>query len=120
MSPSAAKCACVRSLLGNATESLDTRCAGAYLFLTCTFVPIWYNAAMNKLLDEAIKKVRTLPDAEQDAAAETILALTEAAKPRRRLTPEQAEEVHRAMAEADRGEFASDEEMTAFFAKCGL
>jgi predicted transcriptional regulator len=37
-----------------------------------------------------------------------------------RLTPEQIEEVKLAIAEADRGEFATDEEMAELWKKCGL
>jgi predicted transcriptional regulator len=37
-----------------------------------------------------------------------------------RLTPEQLEEVRLAIAEADRGEFVSDQEMADFWKKCGL
>jgi len=39
---------------------------------------------------------------------------------RYRLTPEQIEEVKLAIAEADRGEFATDEEMAELWKKFGL
>jgi predicted transcriptional regulator len=37
-----------------------------------------------------------------------------------RLTPEQVDDVRLAVAEADRGDFATDEEMAALWKKCGL
>jgi hypothetical protein len=37
-----------------------------------------------------------------------------------RLTPEQADDVRLAVAEADRGDFATDEELAVLWKKCGL
>lgn len=75
---------------------------------------------MTKLLEKAIAEVRKLPEADQDMAAEMLLSLARRDEPRYRLTPEQVEEVKLAMAEAERGEFATDEEMAALWKKCGL
>jgi predicted transcriptional regulator len=38
----------------------------------------------------------------------------------RRLSPEQVDDVRLAVAEADRGDFATEEKMAAFWKKCGL
>jgi hypothetical protein len=75
---------------------------------------------MTKLLESGIDAVRDLPDDQQNRAGELLLSLAEQTKQRIRLTPEQAEDVRAAIAEADRGEFASDEEMAALWKKCGL
>jgi hypothetical protein len=75
---------------------------------------------MTKLLENGIDVVRDLPVDEQNRAGELLLSLADQAKRRGRLTPEQIEDVRLAIAEADRGDFASDEEMAALWKKCGL
>lgn len=73
---------------------------------------------MTKLFDKGIEAVRGLPADRQDMAGELLLSLAQA-EPRYRLTPEQIADVKLAMAEADRGEFASDQEMAATWQKFG-
>jgi hypothetical protein len=74
---------------------------------------------MTKLLDQGIEAVRSLPEERQDVAGELLLAL--AGKRRSgSLSLEQIEDVKLALAEAERGEFASDAEMAAVWKKCGL
>lgn len=73
---------------------------------------------MTKLFDKGIEAVRGLPTDRQDMAGELLLSLAQA-EPLYRLTPEQIADVKLAMAEADRGEFASDQEMTATWQKFG-
>lgn len=75
---------------------------------------------MTKLLENGIDAVRDLPTDQQNLAGELLLSLAEQSKRRPRLTPEQADDVRHAIAEADRGDFSSDEEMAAFWKKCGL
>lgn len=70
---------------------------------------------MTKLLDEAIQKIRALPEAEQDEAAEMLLALASKLAEPICLDDETRDAVREGQAQARRGEFASDEEMTAFF-----
>jgi hypothetical protein len=70
---------------------------------------------MSKLLEDAIKKVRELPESDQDEAAELLLSVAS-----RRAEPVQLDEETRAAVregqeQARRGEFASDEVMAAFF-----
>jgi hypothetical protein len=65
---------------------------------------------MTKLLEKGIEAVRALPADRQDLAGELLLSLA-AGAPEYRLTLEQLEDVKLAMVEADRGEFASDQEM---------
>ena len=75
---------------------------------------------MTKLLENGIDAVRDLPPDQQNLAGELLLSLAEQSKRRPRLTPEQVDDVRLAVAEADRGDFATEEEMTAFWKKCGL
>jgi predicted transcriptional regulator len=75
---------------------------------------------MTKLLEQGIEAVRRLPDERQDMAGELLLAIAEEDGVRYRLTPEQIEEVKLSIAEADRGEFVSDEEMAELWKKFGL
>ena len=82
--------------------------------------PLRYIAGMTKLLENGIDAVRDLTANQQNLAGELLLSLAEQSKRRPRLTPEQIEDVRLAVAEADRGDFATEEEMAAFWKKCGL
>jgi hypothetical protein len=76
---------------------------------------------MTKLLDEALEAVRRLPSRDQDDIAYAILQLTGLAPPVRVvLSPEERDAVARSKAAADRGEFATDEQVRAVWAKHGL
>jgi hypothetical protein len=76
---------------------------------------------MTKLLDEALEAVRRLPSRDQDDIACAILQLTGLAPPVRVvLSPEERDAVARSKAAADRGEFATDEQVRAVWAKHGL
>ncbi len=82
--------------------------------------PLCYIAGMTKLLENGIDAVRDLPADQQNLAGELLLSLAEQSRRRPQLTPEQADDVRLAVAEADRGDFASEDEMAAFWKKCGL
>jgi hypothetical protein len=75
---------------------------------------------MTKLLENGIDAVRDLPPEQQNRAGELLLSLANQARRGVRLTPEQIDDVRLAIAEADQGDFASDEEMAALWKKCGL
>jgi hypothetical protein len=75
---------------------------------------------MTKLLDRGIEAVSKLPPDQQDLAGELLLELAKARPREYVLTPEQVEDVKKAIEEADRGEFASDEEVEAVWRKFGL
>jgi hypothetical protein len=72
------------------------------------------DAAMNKRLDEALTKVKALSEDEQREAAEILLQYVEAREAGTWLTREQIAEVETALKEDD---YASEEEVEAFFAK---
>jgi hypothetical protein len=71
---------------------------------------------MTKLLEEAVEEVRTLPEDEQDRAAQALIAF---ARERAdfRFDAEQIAGIHHAMGQADRGEFASDAAVREIFGR---
>jgi hypothetical protein len=75
---------------------------------------------VTKLLENGIDAARDLPADQQNLAGELLLSLAEQSKRRLRLTPEQIDDVRLAVAEADHDDFATEEEMAAFWEKCGL
>ena len=75
---------------------------------------------MNKLLEDAIAKLQTLPFDEQEQAARMLLAYVGDEDPMYPLTPEDRVDLQEADAEFQRGEFAADAEVRAMWAKHGL
>jgi hypothetical protein len=75
---------------------------------------------MTKLLDHALESVRSLPPSEQDEIARVILQLTGADQPAVPLSPDERDAIARSKAAAARGEFATDEQVQAVWAKHGL
>jgi hypothetical protein len=80
-----------------------------------------YIVAMTKLLDEAVDAVRRLPSDDQDDIARAMMQLagSDLHAPVV-LSPEEREAIARSKAAADRGEFATDEQVRAVWAKHGL
>ncbi|WP_346659819.1 hypothetical protein [Bradyrhizobium sp. 200] len=80
-----------------------------------------YIAAMTKLLDEAVEAVRRLPSADQDDIALAIMRLA-GSDPTAPvvLSSDEREAIARSKAAAQRGEFATDEQVRAVWAKHGL
>jgi hypothetical protein len=68
-----------------------------------------YIPHMTKLLEQAIAKVRTLPDDEQDALALAMLSMTEADAAAVPLDDETRAAIREGLAQAERGEFVPDE-----------
>lgn len=77
-------------------------------------------STMSKLLEDAIKRVRQLPESDQDEAAEMLLSVASRRSEPIHLDDETRAAVREGMAAARRGEFASDEEMAAFFKRYGV
>jgi hypothetical protein len=69
---------------------------------------------MNKRLDEAITRLRELPDEQQQEAAELLLGFLDDDEKDIELTPEQIGEIEAALAD---DKVATDEEVEAFFAR---
>ena len=74
---------------------------------------------MTRLLDEAMATVSTLPEHIQDDVARVMLQLAGVEQPPYILTPEEEADLDAAIAEAERGEFATDEEIRTIRAKHG-
>ena len=75
---------------------------------------------MTKLLDQALEAVRLLPPDDQDEIARVIMRLTNsdqaASIP---LSPDERQAITRSKAAAERGEFATDEQVRAVWGKHG-
>jgi hypothetical protein len=74
---------------------------------------------ITKLLEQGIQPARKLSGERQDLAGELLLTLA-ASEPRYSLTREQIEDLKLSIEEADRGQFATDEEMAETWKKFGL
>jgi hypothetical protein len=77
------------------------------------------NLIMTKLLEQGIQAARELPGERQDLAGELLLTLA-ASVPQYSLTSEQIEDLKLSIEEADRGQFATDQEMAETWKKFGL
>jgi predicted transcriptional regulator len=75
---------------------------------------------MTKLLDQALEAARNLPPNAQDDIAHVVLRLAGADdEPSVPLTPEEQAAIAASKAAAARGEFATDEQVWAVWAKHG-
>jgi hypothetical protein len=75
---------------------------------------------MTKLLDQAIEAVRVLPPEEQDDIARLLLQLMRDDAEPVVLSRDERAAISRSKGAAARGEFASDEQVRATWAKHGL
>ena len=75
---------------------------------------------MTKSLEEAVAKVRELPEADQDEAAEMLLSVAARKAGPVALDEETRAAIREGREQARRGEFASDEDMAAFFKRHGV
>ena len=75
---------------------------------------------MTKVLEDAIEKVRQLPEDRQAYVAELLEQIAAAGSDPYIIPDEHRAAVLQGLAQAERGEFASDEEMAALWKKCGL
>jgi predicted transcriptional regulator len=75
---------------------------------------------MTKLLEQAVETVRGLPPEVQDDLARILLQLAGKDQPVVQLSAADEASVAESLAQADRGEFASDEQVRAIWAKYDL
>lgn len=75
---------------------------------------------MTKLLERAIEKVKHLTAERQDDAAHVLIDMVKSDQSPYMLTNEQRDEVRSALAEVERGKFATENEMAGLWRKCGL
>jgi len=66
---------------------------------------------MTKLLDQAVEAARVLPPEIQDALARMLLQFAGEDQPPLQLTAEEEASFEESLAQAERGEFATDEQM---------
>jgi hypothetical protein len=81
---------------------------------------VWYIEAMSRMLEEAIKKVRELPEADQQEVAEMLLSIASRSAKPLQLDDETRAQVQEGREQATRGEFVSDSEMVAFYQRHGV
>jgi hypothetical protein len=72
---------------------------------------------MTKLLEQALETVRGLPAEMQDDLARMLLQLAGKDQPLLYLSAEEESSFDESLAQADRGEFATDEQVRAIWAK---
>ena len=75
---------------------------------------------MTKLLEQAFEAARNLPPAMQDEMARLIMAMTGEEFPVVQLTPEEEASFEESLAQAERGDFATDDQIRAIWTKHGL
>lgn len=75
---------------------------------------------MTKLFEQAVETVRGLPPEIQDDLARMLLQLAGEDQPVYQLSAEEAASFDESLAQADRGEFATDEQVRAIWAKHNL
>jgi hypothetical protein len=75
---------------------------------------------MTKLLEQAVETVRGLPPEMQDDLARMLLQLAGEDQPVLQLSAAEEVSFDESLAQADRGEFATDEQVRAIWAKHGL
>jgi hypothetical protein len=75
---------------------------------------------MTKLLEQAVETVRGLPPDVQDELARLLLQLAGEDQPVVQLSADDEASFDKSLAQADRGEFATDEQVRAIWAKHGL
>lgn len=75
---------------------------------------------MTKLLEHAVETVRTLPPEMQDELARLLLRLAVREQPSVDLTSEEEASFKTSFEQAERGEFATDEQVRAIWAEFGL
>ncbi len=75
---------------------------------------------MTKVLEDAIEKVRKLPEDRQAYVAEVLEQIAAAGSDFFVIPDDNRAAVLEGLGQADRGEFATDEEMAALWKKCGL
>jgi predicted transcriptional regulator len=75
---------------------------------------------MTKLLEQAVEAVRDLPPEVQDDLARILLQLTGKDQPVVQLSAAEEASLAESLAQADRGEFATDEQIRAIWAKYDL
>ncbi len=75
---------------------------------------------MTTSLEQAVESLRNLPAETQDALARLLLQFAGVDQPAIELGADEAASLEESLAQADRGEFATDEQVRAIWAKHNL
>jgi hypothetical protein len=79
-----------------------------------------HDRGMTDLLEKALRTARNLPSDMQDDIARMMLSMAGEDQPVLQLTPEEGQSFAVSLQQAANGEFATDEEVQAVWAKHGL
>ena len=82
--------------------------------------PLCYNPPMMKVLEIAIEKLKALPEDKQAYAAEVIEHIAASDDGVFQIPDAHRAGVMEGLAQADKGEFATDDQMDALWKQCGL
>jgi hypothetical protein len=104
----------------NKLSKFDNNGLGIPMLGFCRRSFLLLRSPMTRLLEEGIEAVRGLPADRQDMAGELLLGLAGVVQPGYQLRPEQIADLRIAIAQADRGEFATEDELRAVWAKFGV
>lgn len=74
---------------------------------------------MTKMLDVAIAAVRRLPPDQQDAVASVVIGLVDPVEHPESVEPAHLAAIAEGLAQVERGDFASDDEVEAAFRRFG-
>ena len=80
----------------------------------------WYDARMTKLFEQAIAKVRELPEEDQDTLAFALLSMASDGAATAPLDDASRSAIREGLEQARRGEFVPDEEIAAIWSRHGL
>ena len=72
---------------------------------------------MTELLQQAVATASTLPEVRQDELARVLLQLVGLEQPPYLLSPDEEADLDASLAEAEKGEFATDEEVEAVWSR---
>ena len=75
---------------------------------------------MTKLLEQAVARVRALPEDDQDALAIALLSMADAESPLAELDEKTRGAIREGLEQARRGEFVPDREIDAIWKRHGL
>jgi hypothetical protein len=105
---------------GEAVELWAARPRFQEAFNSHSAAELLYNVPMMKVLEEAIEKVRKLPEERQAYVAEVLEQIAAAGSDVFTVPEGHREAVLEGLGQAERGEFMDDDEMAALWKKCGL
>jgi predicted transcriptional regulator len=75
---------------------------------------------MSKSTEELIRRIEALPEDEQDEVAEVVREIECRRRGIYEMNAEEEAAVREGLAELDRGKWVSEEEMRAFWKRCGI